>query len=223
MTPTLTKPRPPMTVADLYKRFGPIPLSRIRFDPEPGTATEKDVLRINDHENCLCELVDGILVEKAMGYPESFLAAALIIYLGQWVRPRKLGKVSAPDGTLRFRPGLVRMPDVAFVSWARMPKRRAPTKQIPDLIPDLAVEILSPSNTRREMANKLREYFRAGVRLVWYVDPETRTVAVYTSPKRCVTLTAEQTLDGGEVLPGFTLPLHELFAELDEEAPPATK
>jgi Uma2 family endonuclease len=222
MTPALTKPRTRMTVADLYERFGPIPLDRIRFDPWPGTATEQDVLDIYQREKRRCELVDGILLEKDMGYPESMLAMALGTFLYGWVHPRKLGIVAGEAGMVRLASGLVRIPDVSFVSWDKLPNRRIPREPIPNLAPDLAVEVLSPSNTAREMANKLREFFQSGVRIVWVIDPRARTVAVYTSPQHSVTLTADQTLDGGDVLPGFTLPLQELFAELDEEAPPPT-
>jgi Uma2 family endonuclease len=111
----------------------------------------------------------------------------------------------------------VRIPDVAFVSWERLPGRRIPSEPIPDLAPDLAVEVLSPGNTPGEMARKRQEYFAAGVQLVWIVDPVARTVAVYTAPEQSTVLQAAQTLAGEPVLPGFTLPLRRLFAALDIE------
>jgi Uma2 family endonuclease len=88
-----------------------------------------------------------------------------------------------------------------------------PRQPIPELVPDLAVEVLSEGNTRREMEQKLREYFSAGVRLVWYVDPVLQEVHVYTAPNQREVLTADHILRGGEVLPGFTLPVRQLFAE----------
>jgi Uma2 family endonuclease len=81
--------------------------------------------------------------------------------------------------------------------------------------PNLAVEVLSRSNTPGEMTAKRQEYFAAGVQLVWEINPETRRVVVYRSPTDATTLTATDNLDGGTVLPGFALPLHQLFAELD--------
>jgi Uma2 family endonuclease len=111
--------------------------------------------------------------------------------------------------------GLVRLPDVGFVSWDRLPGRRVPDEPIPNVVPDLAVEVLSPSNTAREMSRKRGEYFRAGVRLVWEIDPRTRTARVYTSETVFTDLTAGDELDGDPVLPGFRLPLAVLFAELD--------
>jgi Uma2 family endonuclease len=119
---------------------------------------------------------------------------------------------------MRLFPGLVRIPDVAFASWDRFPERRVPSVPIPDLAPDLAVEVLSQSNTADEMARKRREHFAAGVRLVWMIDPRTRTATVFTGPDQSTALDESQALDGGDVLPGFLLPLRELFAELDIRA-----
>jgi Uma2 family endonuclease len=211
---------PTWTAADLGERFGSMPLWRIRFDPFPGTATEQDVLDVLHKEGRLCELVDGVLVEKPMGFRESALAATLITFLKMFVTPRRLGTVTAPDGTLRLTAGLVRIPDVAFISWDRIPGRRLPQQPIPNLVPDLAVEVLSRSNTADEMERKRREYFGHGARLVWLIDPEARTVTVYTDPATSAVLHEAQTLDGGSVLPGFELPLRDLFAELDEQTPP---
>ena len=93
---------------------------------------------------------------------------------------------------------------------------KVPKEPVPALVPDLAVEVLSEGNTDAEMERKLKDYFRAGVSLVWFVDCDQRTVAIYTSPADPVVLDASATLTGGEVLPGFELPLAELFAQLDE-------
>jgi Uma2 family endonuclease len=203
------------TVADLANRFGPMPLHRIRFAPFPGTATEQDVIDLHDREGRLYELVDGILVEKAMGFRESSLACVLIHLLMSFVAPRALGTVVGEAGMMRLFPGLVRIPDVAYVSWDHFPNRQLPREPIPAVAPDLAVEVLSESNTEAEMKRKLRDYFAAGTRLVWFVDPDPRTVTAYTAPDRSTVLHETDTLDGGAVLPGFSLPLRQLFAELD--------
>ena len=150
-----------------------------------------------------------------MGLRESYLASVLIMILLTFVRLRNLGLVTAPDGMMRLAPGLVRIPDVAFISWDRLPNRRVPTEPIPDLAPDLAVEVLSVGNTLGEMARKRQDYFTAGVHLVWQVDPSTRTVEVFTAPDQSTVLHETHILDGGTVLPGFILPLQELFAALD--------
>ena len=127
------------------------------------------------------------------------------------------GLVTGADGMYRLAKGLVRIPDVAFVSWARIPGGRFPEEPIPDLVPDLAVEVISPSNTRKEMEEKLKEYFEKGVRLVWFVRPRSRMVDVYTSAEAFTRLTASATLDGGEVLPGFSILVADLFRK--PEAP----
>jgi Uma2 family endonuclease len=205
------------TLADLLEQLGGLAPERVRFCPPPGTATEQDVLEVHGREGRLCELVDGVLVEKGMGFLESVLASALIESLRSFVSPRNLGLVTGEAGMMRLVFGLVRIPDVAFISWDRLPGRRVPTEPIPDLPPDLAVEVLSESNTPGEMTRKRREYFVAGVRLVWFVDPMGRTVEVYTAPDQSTVLREAHTLEGGAVLPGFALPLQELFAELDRQ------
>ncbi len=204
-----------VTVADLWEWLGGVPLNRIGLNPAPGKAVQQDVLDLIDHAGRICELVDGVLVEKTMGYMESLLAGAIVEFLRRFVRKRKLGIVLPPDGTLEILPGHVRIPDVCFISWERFPGGKLPKEPIPAVSPDLAVEVLSEWNTEREMRRKLQDYFAAGVRLVWYIDPRTRTAAVYTSPEQCLTLGEADVLTGGEVLPGFELPLRELFAEID--------
>lgn len=205
------------TLSDLIDALGGISPTRIIRCPPPGTATEADVLKLLEApRKRLCELIDGVLVEKPMGWKESVLAGFMITSLSNFVRPRKLGLVATPDGTIRLWPGRVRIPDVAFISWDRLPGRRLPDAPIPEIAPEIAVEVLSESNTKKEMETKRDEYFRAGVRLVWEIDPETRTIAVYTSPSNFTILKQSDLLDGGPVLPGFTLRIAEIFAELDE-------
>ena len=206
------------TLADLVEGLGGIPLDRIRFRPVPGTATESDVLEIERQENRLFELVDGVLVEKAMGYRESLLAVAIATYLNEYVLPRNLGLVTGEGGMVRLFPGLVRIPDVAVVLWESIPGGQVPKDPIPDLAPDLAVEVLSRSNTPAEMKRKRTEYFAAGVKMVWMIDPEDRRVTVFRAPAESQQLTAADTLTGAPVLTGFSLPLSELFSHLDRQA-----
>jgi Uma2 family endonuclease len=205
---------PVETLADLLEQLGDIPPGRIRLQPPPGKATEKDLLALHKREGkLLCELVDGVLVDKAMGIKESLLAVLLIKLLGNFLDKHDLGILLGADGALRLAPGLVRIPDISFISWGRLPGREIPDAPLPDLAPDLAVEVLSKGNTRKEMKRKVGEYFGAGVRLVWLVDRKKEIVHVYTAPDEVRRLVAGQMLDGGELLPGFTLPLRKLFAE----------
>ena len=199
------------TVADLLVHLDDIPATRIRLDPPPGTATEDDLLRLHDRENRLCELVDGVLVEKPMGFYESRLAVVIVQLLANFADSHDLGIVAGADGMVRLAPGLVRIPDVSFVCWEQLPDGRVPRDPIPDLSPDLAVEVLSRGNTPREMRRKVREYFDAGVRLVWLLDPEARTMTVHRSVEDSVVLAEEDIISGGDVLPGFRVRLGELF------------
>jgi Uma2 family endonuclease len=218
MASTLTSAAPFEDFAELLDRLGHVPPERIRLRPPPGTATEADVLEaLEAPRKRLCELIDGVLVEKPMGYAESFLASHLITLLNLFVQPRNLGQVTAPDGTVRLWAGRVRIPHVAYFSWDSLPNRRLPPEPIPTLAPDLAVEFLSISNTKAEMEIKRQDYFSAGVRLVWEIDPRARTVSVYTTPDGPVVLTEADVLDGGVVLQGFTLSVRDLFAELDRQ------
>ena len=201
------------TLADLITDLGVSP-QRILFPPAPGTASESDLLAVNAREDRLVELVDGVLVEKAVGFEESLLAAALVEALRRYVIPRKLGVVVGSDGMVRLGENTVRMADAAYVPWARFPEGRLTGDPIPQVAPAIAAEVLSESNTEAEMRRKRGEYFAAGVKLVWLIDHRTRTVRVYTGPEECRTLGEADSLDGGDVLPDFTLPLKDLLGEL---------
>jgi Uma2 family endonuclease len=211
---------PFQTVADLFERLGDVPAQRIRLDPRPGTATERDLIRANRAGDRLYELVDGILVEKVMGFPESTLTCDLIKLLGYYLDQHPRGFLAGPDGAVRLMPGLVRIPDISFVSWDQLPKRERPREPVAGLAPALAVEVLSEGNTPREMQRKVRDYFLAGVRVVWFVDPMRRTVQVLSAPDESVTLTESDTVEGGDLLPGLALSVRKIFAEVP---PPAAK
>ena len=203
---------PPETFAEVWERLGNVPLNRIRMFPLPGTATVADVERLCNREpKCLCELVDGVLVEKAFGHFESRLAARLIQLLGGFLDDHDLGIVAGADGPHRVLPDQVRFPDVAFIGYDQIPADADPNTVVPDWIPSLAVEVISESNTKAEMARKLKDYFEAGVKLVWYVDTPNRTVRVYHAPETFVTKGEGDELDGETVLPGFRVAIRDWF------------
>src|SRR5207244_3561876 len=108
-----------VTLADLLTRLGGVPLDRIRFRPAPGTAVEQDVIDLNDRENRLFELVEGVLVEKPMGFLESRLAALILRLLDTYAEEHDLGIVVGADGMMRIAVGLVRIPDVSVILWER--------------------------------------------------------------------------------------------------------
>jgi Uma2 family endonuclease len=163
------------------------------------------------------ELVRGVLVPVVTpaGEQHGALAAFLTAELVTFVRARGLGRVYVEVGYRLFTtPDTVRGPDVSFVSRERaatQPRR----KGFIHGIPHLAVEIASMDKTMAELAVKAAEYLEAGTDLVWVVDPEMRQTHVYRPGRPVLTLSVGDTLDAGEVIPGFTLPLARLFAELD--------
>ena len=203
---------PPETFAEMWERLGSVPLNRIRMFPPPGTATVEDVERLCNREpKCLCELVDGVLVEKAMGHVESRLAFRLGHLLAAYLDEHDLGIGSTADGPHRLLADQVRFPDVAYIAYENIPEDADPNTAVPDWTPSLAVEVISESNTKSEMARKLKDYFDAGVKLVWYVDPPTRSVRVYHATEDFVTKSEHEELDGEDVLPGFRVSIRDWF------------
>src|SRR5881628_4012283 len=126
-------------MAEMLEQLGGIDPRRVRSWPPPGRATEKDVISILNRENRLYELVDGVLVEKTMGLKEAMLAVFLARVMGNFADDHDLGTVAGADGTLKLMKRLVRIPDVSFFSWDRLPGRMYPSEPVPDLYPDLAV------------------------------------------------------------------------------------
>lgn len=199
------------TMADVLAALD-VPPERVRMKPYPGTATGRDVLRIKAKEGVLCELVNGTLVEKPMGFTESEIAMNIGQLIKNFLDEHDLGRLTGEGGPVRLLRKRVRMPDIGFFGWHHFPNRARAEKGIPSIFPDFAVEVISRTNTRKEMARKLREYFKAGTKLVWYVFPKTKTVDVYTSPTDVKTLTVKDTLTGGDVLPGFKAKVAKVFA-----------
>ena len=206
------------SMADLQDHLGGIPLDRIRLYPQPGTATEEDVIRAAEGEKRLCELIDGVLVEKTTGMYESMLALVIGHVLLDFLDKHPGGMALGADGALKILSSQVRVPDVCFISSERLAALPQPLRPIPALVPDLAVEVLSKSNTKAEMERKLHDYFEAGVELVWSIDPWTHTAKVYTSPEQVTEVDEDGLLDGGEVLPGFQISLTDLFERAERQA-----
>lgn len=204
------------TLEERLVELGGIAPDRVRLEPAPGTATLQDLVQINERREAgLFELIDGCLVEKEMGFEAPIVAAAIIQILRQFVSQHRLGLVSGPDGFFKLISS-VRGPNVAFVSIDRLPNGKLPRDPFPAIVPNLVVEVLSPGNTKAEMARNLLEYFLHGVQVVWIVDCAQRTIAVYSSPHE-ITLVAGQSdqIDGGVALPGFTAKVADFFSGLD--------
>jgi Uma2 family endonuclease len=173
-------------------------------------------------EELLYEVVDGRRMELApMGAHETLIASALMWFLQTFAKPQRLGR-AAVETLFELAVGRERRPDVAFVSSQRWPPNRLAPRgdKAWKVIPNLAVEVVSPTNTADEALVKIHEYFQAGVELVWVIYPEPGEVYIYESPVIVSVLTGMDVLRGGKVLPGFQLPLAELF---ENETPEATK
>lgn len=173
-----------------------------------------DELFMMPHHGARYELVKGELVKMSpTGGKHGILTIRLGAALVQHVEANNLGEAfGAETGfILATNPDTVRAPDAAFVSRERIPSGDFPEKFWPGA-PDLAVEVVSPSDTLYEVEEKIEEYLEAGVKLVWIVNPKKRTVTIYQPNVEPQTLTEADTLDGREVVPGFQYSLARLFA-----------
>jgi Uma2 family endonuclease len=172
-----------------------------------------------DDADSLYEIVSGMKVVKPIGTYENVLAGELHGYLRDHVRAHAIGR--AVVDVLFDLPGIAndRRPDVAFVSFDRWPaNRRPPSVNAGPVVPDLAAEIVSPTDHLIDVIEKVDEYFRAGARLVWLVLPRQERVYVYTSPTTARILTRSDDLTGDTIVPGFRMPLADLFPPPDEPA-----
>lgn len=160
------------------------------------------------------EIIDGNKVEMPpMSATSSVLASRIAQRIGLFTMPAKLGEAfSEILFNLQLSQARNRRPDVAYVSYARWPKNRPiPPVNAWDVVPDFCVEVVSPTDLIEEMRTKIEEYFEAGVRLIWVVYPHLELVDVYESRDRMRVVRIDGSLDGGDVIPGFSLPLVELF------------
>jgi Uma2 family endonuclease len=208
------------TAGDLRNHLRGIHPRRIRLQPRPGSGTVRDVMRLDRQDGPIFELVDGTLVAKLGGFWEAVIATKVAAALQNFQQRRSRGVLVGARGLMQLGPRLVRSSTVSFVCWKQLPGRIVPRQPVPRMHPDLAVEVLCRGNTKAELARKRQDYYGAGTRLVWQVNPRTRTVDVYTAPDEFTTLTEADTLDGADVLPGFSLPVRSIFVN---QSPAGTK
>ncbi len=158
------------------------------------------------------ELIDGEMVKMPPpGFVHGEFAVELSHYIRAYAKARGLGRTTVESGfRSEFDPGLVLRPDVAFLTHARAQLIRG--RGLSPVMPDLAVEIASPSDTRTAMREKAELYLRNGTRLVWLVFPDEERVEVHSNSGERQSLGADDSLSGGDVLPGFELELQQLFS-----------
>ena len=175
--------------------------------------TADDLMRLSS-QGVRGELIRGVLHETMpTGVNHSRTVLNLGAEMRSFVKPRRLGTLMASDLGVRLErdPDTVREPDIAFISAERLPLD-ADVPGYLELVPDLVVEVASPGDSRREIREKALMWLEHGVRLVWVPFPDARTVDVYFADGTTSTLSEDETLDGSDVLTGFTCPVSEIFS-----------
>ncbi len=182
-------------------------------DAAPRLLTADELLRLSS-QGVRGELIRGVLSETMpTGRAHGRVVVNLATELRAFAKPRRLGILTASDSGvwLERDPDTVREPDIAFFSAQTSPLDEW-VHGYAEVVPDLVVEVGSPSNSRRELNDKALMWLGFGVRLVWVIHPDTRTVDAHRTSHPVVTLSGDQTLDGLDVLPGFTCPVRDIFA-----------
>jgi Uma2 family endonuclease len=175
--------------------------------------TPEDLLKMPDGDRY--ELVDGQLVERPMSTWSSYVGGEISRRLGEYSRANKAGWVLPADtGYQCFpdAPNKVRRPDISFIRSDRMTVEQAKEEGYNSVAPDLAVEVLSPNEVAYDVDKKIQEYLKAGVRLVWVVNPQSRTIEVHRIGGQGTILRESDELEGEDVLPGFHTQVKELFS-----------
>jgi len=174
-----------------------------------GSATLQDLLNTPE-DGRKYELVDGEILVSPTGMQHSEIALRIAGSIWQFLEKNPIGKVYSSDVGIAFPNGNIRSPDVTYVSLAKLPGGRSP-ETFGEVIPDLAVEVLSPSDSLRELGKKIGEYLESGVPLVWLVDPTRQTVTVYRSLTQTEQFGIDGILTAEPVLPGFSVEVGRFF------------
>jgi Uma2 family endonuclease len=185
--------------------------------PTIPRVTPEDLLAMEDGHRY--ELVDGELVEREMSYESSSVGARFVVEFGIWDKASRRANLAGADAGLQifpWAPSQVRFADASLTFLDRIPSGR-PGSGHSRVAPDVVVEVVSPNDGADDVERKVQEYLRAGVRLVWVAYPETRTIHVFRPNGNDSTIREGQSLTGEEILPGFSVPLGELFGDVQSE------
>lgn len=168
-----------------------------------------------EYRDRIFELIDGELVEKMPSIESARIAARIIHLLLRLLFDSNRGTVTAPDGGYIMRDHNILIPDVGFISKERLPV--IPERGEAPISPDLAVEVMSSTDRKRDLRVKATRYLANGVRLVWLVFPAERVIEVYPIDGDVIALSDADTLTGGDVLPDFSVPVNAVFGEVAAE------
>ncbi|MEP7292332.1 MAG: Uma2 family endonuclease [Chloroflexota bacterium] len=172
-------------------------------------AEYQTISEMPENQNRILELIDGEIVEKMPSFTPSRIAMDIVFFFKLYLRDHDIGYVTGEAGGYTMSDGNVFNPDVGYISKLRLPD--VPSRESP-VPPDLAVEVKSPTDKKRAIRRKAERYLELGTRMVWLVFPDEQIVEVYVQGDEDVqTLTIDGILDGSDLLPGFTLPVRELF------------
>lgn len=185
---------------------------------EEVSYTPDDLLTMPDGERF--ELVDGQLLEKEMGAESDWISMRIKKLIANFVDDHNRGFVFGAETGYMCFPGdrqLVRKPDGSFVASGRLPGNQIPRGHV-TIAPDLAIEVISPNESYYTVDQKVHLYQDAGVRLIWVVNPDNRTIKVYAAERDYpIELNDADPLDGGDVLPGFTCAVRDIFPEVSSD------
>ena len=169
----------------------------------------QEIESLPENAERILELIDGEIVEKMPSFTPSRIASRIGRFIGNFADERNIGYVTGEAGGYLMAEGNVFNPDVGYISKARLPEE--PEREVP-IPPDMAVEVKSPTDSKRAMRRKAEKYLASGTRLVWLVFPDEQAVEIYTPDSDVQLFGIEDVLNGGDVLPGFTLKVSDIFA-----------
>ncbi len=175
--------------------------------------TEKELMSLPD-DGKKYELINGEITMVPAGFEHEIIGARLLIALGKFVFEHNLGVVCGSSMGYWMKSGNLRSPDVSFISKVRLKGRKRPPKGFFKGSPELAVEILSPTDTVENLHGKIVEYFENNTILAWIINPEEQVAMVYHSPRPDKILAGNDMLQGEGVIQGFSFPVAELFADI---------
>lgn len=177
----------------------PVTVEEYELLPEPTDGTQLELIR------------GEVVAVCRPNWEHGEIAGNIYSIIKAYLKKQQVGRVSVESGVITERnPDTLRGPDVSFISKDRLPLNKR-MNEYAKMTPDLCVEVLSPSNTRPELNTKMAEYFSTGAKMIWVVDPDERSVAVYEQPDEGRVFKGRSTLSGGQVLPGFTCSVAEIF------------